>query len=516
MKSDSEKSGIEQPHGKLFNQHHLLYVIAVVVILLTGLGIRFYDLKDAPLDFHPTRQLFSAIKARGMFYEKQPSDPEGKRDFAVELWKKQGLIEPPVLERLTAFTYQIIGKEILWVARIYSILFWTIAGLALLALTQKMVDKNAAVFAFLVFMVTPYTAIASRAFQPDPLMVMLMTLSIWGMVRWIVQDNFKNALMAGLFAGLAIFVKSVVIFPLAFAFIGIVFSEKKNFKTILRSKTVWTMGFLAILPYVLYMGYGLFIKSELQSQFSLRFFPRLWIDPVFWLRWIEMIDKVVGFEFFLAAILGILLLRKTSYSVLLAMLFLGYFVYGMTLPYHMSTHDYYQLPLVPIVAIGVSVVFSKIVSSIKDIKWVSNVVVLGVLGLFMVINAWDVRVALKRNNYGNEIKFWEKMSGVFKPDDRVIGITQDYGYRLNYWGWTGIENWMSTGDFSLRALAGQEIDLQALFEEKTQGMDYFLVTQFSELDNQPEIKEILHDGYQIKEETSDYVIFDLNKRLEHN
>jgi hypothetical protein len=261
------------------------------------------------------------------------------------------------------------------------------------------------------------------------------------------------------------------------------------------------------------MTYGLLISRELQSQFSLRFFPQLWIDPVFWLRWIEMIDKVVVFEFFLAAILGILLLRNSNFRSLLFALFLGYFVYGMTLPYHMSTHDYYQLPLVPIVAMGVSVVFSKIVSGIKDIKWVSNVVILGVLGLYMVINAWDIRVALKRNNYDNEVKFWENMSEVFQRDDRVIGITQDYGYRLNYWGWTGIENWMSTGDFSLRELAGQEIDLQALFEEKTQGMDYFLVTQFSELNNQPEIKEILYEGYQIREETSDYVIFDLNNKV---
>lgn len=513
MSSIANQAEIEQPSDKLFNKHQLLYGFAVVVILIIGLGIRFYDLTDAPLDFHPTRQLYSAIKARGMFFVDQPPDPGGKRDFAVDLWQVQGLIEPPVMERLTAFTYKILGKEILWIARVYSILFWTIAGLALLALTKRMIDKNAAVFAFLVFMVTPYTAIASRAFQPDPLMVMLMTLSIWGMVRWIVQDNIKNALMAGLFAGLAIFIKSVVIFPLAFALIGIVFSEKKNIKAILQSKTIWMMGILAVLPYILYMTYGLLISRELQSQFSLRFFPQLWIDPVFWLRWIEMIDKVVVFEFFLAAILGILLLRNSNFRSLLFALFLGYFVYGMTLPYHMSTHDYYQLPLVPIVAMGVSVVFSKIVSGIKDIKWVSNVVILGVLGLYMVINAWDIRVALKRNNYDNEVKFWENMSEVFQRDDRVIGITQDYGYRLNYWGWTGIENWMSTGDFSLRELAGQEIDLQALFEEKTQGMDYFLVTQFSELNNQPEIKEILYEGYQIREETSDYVIFDLNNKV---
>ena len=56
--------------------------------------------------------------------------------------------------------------------------------------------------------------------------------------------------------------------------------------------------------------------------------------------------------------------------------------------------------------------------------------------------------------------------------------------------------------------------MQALFAEKIQGMDYFLVTQFSELNNQPEIKEILYKGYQVREETSDYVVFDLNKKIE--
>jgi hypothetical protein len=107
------------------------------------------------------------------------------------------------------------------------------------------------------------------------------------------------------------------------------------------------------------------------------------------------------------------------------------------------------------------------------------------------------------------------MSGVFEPDDRVIGITQDYGYRLNYWSWTVVENWMSTSDFSVRELAGQEFDLQSLFMEQTKGMDYFLVTQMSELNNQPEIRKMLYKNYQIREETGDYIIFDLNQKIEN-
>src|SRR3989339_594031 len=124
MKSVPEKFAIEIKDDKLFNNHHLLYVISIVVILLIGLIIRFYDLTETPLDFHPTRQLYSAIKARGMYYQDLQSAPDWQREFAVGLWQEQGLIEPPVMERLTAFTYKILGQELLWVARIYSILFW--------------------------------------------------------------------------------------------------------------------------------------------------------------------------------------------------------------------------------------------------------------------------------------------------------------------------------------------------------------------------------------------------------
>ena len=76
-----------------------------MVILLLGLAIRFYDLTDAPLDFHPTRQLYSALKARGMFYENLETVPEWQRDFAVHQWKLQGYV-------ITGFKTHIIKGKI--------------------------------------------------------------------------------------------------------------------------------------------------------------------------------------------------------------------------------------------------------------------------------------------------------------------------------------------------------------------------------------------------------------------
>ena len=48
----------------LENKKWVLY-LALLIAFGLGLAIRLYDLTDAPLDFHPTRQLHSAVMSRG-------------------------------------------------------------------------------------------------------------------------------------------------------------------------------------------------------------------------------------------------------------------------------------------------------------------------------------------------------------------------------------------------------------------------------------------------------------------
>jgi 4-amino-4-deoxy-L-arabinose transferase-like glycosyltransferase len=512
MASSNHENIIDKPTFAVFIEHRWLFLITVVVIFLIGLGIRFYDLTDAPLDFHPTRQLYSAIKARGMFYQKSETVPQWQKDYAVEQWNRQGLIEPPVLERLSAYAYQIAGREILWIPRIFSILFWFLGGIALLFLAKEIIDENGAVFALMLYMLTPYTAEASRSFQPDPLMVCLIIFALWNLVRWSRSKKWSAAILTGIFAGLAIFIKSVAIFPLAAALIIVVLMSS-GFPGFLRNRQVWVMALLTIVPYLLYHIYGVYIIGDLQSQFSLRFFPQLWSDPAFWLQWNGMISKVVGLEFFLAAIVGTFLLKDKRDRALMISLFVGYFIYGLTLSHHISTHDYYQLPLVPVVSLGAAAVFSSVIKVAKGKQWVLITVILATLGYYTAIKAWDVRVDLKRTNYENEVLFWTRMGDVFQPEDLVVGITQDYGYRFEYWGWHKIENWMSSADFALRELSGQSIDMQSWFEEQVAGKDYFLVTQPAELDRQPKIKQLLNDNYPVWQQTDDYIIYDLQNSI---
>ena len=55
-----------------FGQSKLFLGFVLLILLGLGIYIRLYDLTDPPLDFHPTRQLRSAIIARSMYYRSLP------------------------------------------------------------------------------------------------------------------------------------------------------------------------------------------------------------------------------------------------------------------------------------------------------------------------------------------------------------------------------------------------------------------------------------------------------------
>ena len=57
-----------------------LWLGLALLAFLLGLAVRLYDLTDPPLDFHPTRQLHSALIARGMYYQNLDDIPDWQRE----------------------------------------------------------------------------------------------------------------------------------------------------------------------------------------------------------------------------------------------------------------------------------------------------------------------------------------------------------------------------------------------------------------------------------------------------
>lgn len=119
--------------------------LALFLLLLGGV-LRFYDLTDPPLDYHPSRQLRGAIIARSIYYQILPNADPIRREMALSIARSTGRFEAPLLETLTAYTYRFLGSEQLWVGRAYSILFWLIGSFFLYLLARRVTNPAAALF----------------------------------------------------------------------------------------------------------------------------------------------------------------------------------------------------------------------------------------------------------------------------------------------------------------------------------------------------------------------------------
>src|SRR5215208_5072944 len=199
--------------------------LALVLVFGAALAIRLYDLTDLPLDFHPTRQLVSFIKARGLYYETQPDGVSTwELETAIRFAKLKADIEPVVFESFVAWTYGFTGEQV-WIARIYASLFWLIGGVFLFLLAREFVSFEGALVSTTYYLIFPYGILGSRSFQPDPLMILLVLAFWWIFSRWVRVPSWAHATLAGLFGGFAIFIKFSAAFFVIGGALGLVLSR---------------------------------------------------------------------------------------------------------------------------------------------------------------------------------------------------------------------------------------------------------------------------------------------------
>jgi len=518
---------------------HKWLIIVLAMLFGLSLTVRLYDLTDLPLDFHPTRQLFSALKARGMYYETLTDAPAEQRQFAIQQGKLRATIEPEIIERLTVFTWKFTGEQ-LWVARIYSSLFWLLGGIFIYLLARDLFSKDGALFATAFYLLLPYGVLASRSFQPDPLMVALILGFWWAVNRWAqsltptsyrASPNTQHAtrntqyasrisppaswlyvLLASLLGGLAIFIKLSAAFFVIGGALGAALG-RASLRDLVRNRQVWAMAILGILPGAAWVTYGL-TRGFLGQQFGGRFMPELFLSPSFYLGWADMLNNVLGLFTFALALLGLLLVNDKPTRALLLGLWGAYLAFAIFFDYHISTHDYYSLPLIPIAALALTpladAVFVRLTESAAKSR-VTRTLAASILTLGLVAVMWTSRVALKSTDYRPQALFWERMGETVRGY-RVVALTQEYALPLAYWGWTGAANWPDSTDIEYHALRGGDAAFEKTFAHLTKNQELFLVTDLADLKRQPDLQAQLSD-FAIFTEGEGYIIYDLMEPL---
>jgi hypothetical protein len=112
-------------------------------------------------------------------------------------------------------------------------------------------------------------------------------------------------------------------------------------------------------------------------------------------------------------------------------------------------------------------------------------------------------------DYRPEAARWAQIGDVLRHGPDVVALTQDYGSRLAYWGWQNAVIWPNSGDIDYRDVRGGSFDFESRFAHLTKDMQYFLVTDFDELNRQPELKQRLA-GFSVFAQGDGYVIYDLS------
>lgn len=478
-----------------------------------GLAVRLLDLTDPPLDFNPTRQLLGAIVARGMYYQMLPSADLVERDQALSFSSSIEEYEPLIFNRLVALTYLLAGGEHLWIARVYAILFWLLGGVALYALASRMISARSALIGLGFYLFLPFAIVASRSFQVDPLMVMMILVSAYALYRWAEEPSWEWAVAAGVLSGLTILVKVTAGFPVIGMAAGVILSRYGIRKHLINPQVGSMLGLMA-LPAILYYLVGLSGRSSDYFAFWTLSMWRLVLDPSFFVRWMSFVHHLVDLSLLFITLVGVLIAPRPGRPLLLGM-WAGYLVYGMFFPFQIRTHDYYHLMLVAIMGLSLAPVAEAVLARLDNQERLWQVVLLGLAVVAIAYPVWVGRSQLLANSYHHEPPIWREIGAAIPQEGDLIALTHDYGYRLMYYGWRKVSDlWPAGGDLELAALRGNTKSGEAYFSERIQGKRYFLVTLQGELERQAWLQELLYSNYAVLTQGDGYVIFDLERAPE--
>ena len=506
-----------------FLQEPFSQLLVLGVVFAAAFCLRLYRIGEPLFDFSPVRQYHSALLARG-FYEWLLSGD-------LKTLPPDGIIEPPILEVLASLAYVISSGEHLWVPRLLSASFWMVGGVFLYLIARRIVSANAAVFSLAFYLLDPAVVLPSRAFMPDPLMIMALLVSVFTILRYHERPSWGRLMVAIATSSVALLVKpGICLFQIFGAFVALMVYRRGLWRT-LRSTHLLVFTALSLLPV------GLYYIGSLQGAATGRIVPELLTTFGFWKGWLEQIEYMVGYIALVGALFGLLLFRPGLPRAMMAGLWGGYLVFGLVFARHVQTHDYYSLQLVPVIALSLGAVWDFLTIALwraASTHYVRATVV-GVFVLALALGVVEHRATIlliahqgrgeafpgtyvshaMTADYERRADVYREIGEVVNHSPKTIVLAPDFGSSLAYHG-------RIDGEFLLPESKKVVKDFAALRAEHSP--KYFIVIKrFAHYNMQVDwggtgkgkkykaLRTLLAKNYSVVADDDAYVVFDLGK-----
>jgi len=380
-------------------------------------------------------------------------------------------------------------------------------------MARRTVSRGAALVAITIYLFAPYGVVASRAFQPDPLMTSCSLLAIWLLVR-NHERSTRGALAAAATAvAVALVVKPMSLFLVVPAAVGLAIA-RSGIVGAARDRRLVGQLVLGLLPATILYGYSTIFGTLARDQWQMRFVPALLPTRFFWNGWLTQIGRVFGLPLLAAGVAGAFCAREVWMRRLLAWLWLGYVAFAVGFTYHVPTHDYYHLPFLPVAALGAAVVVDRLLSVMASSTGRARLEGAAAALACAVAVAGSVTVwpNLTTDNSAR-LRDYEQIGELCAHDARVLFLDHEYGYPLMYHSGVSGDSWPSSDDLAAEALGGASpiaADERFMRDFAGYAPHYFVATDLLSLDAQPDLQELLRARTALVAATPTYRVYRFN------
>lgn len=335
---------------------HAKNILLVMALLVVAFVARLYKIDNPVADWHSWRQADTSAVTRNyfkygidLFHPRYDdfSDVSGTGRFNPNGYR---FVEFPIFNLLHFGVKSLLPFVSLEVAgRLTAIVCSLVSGVCLYIIVRRHLGNSVAFLSAFFFLFLPYNIYYSRTILPDPLMVTLYLASLNFFDLWIKKPSAKNLLWAAVFGSLSILVKPVAMFFLLPAAIQ---AWQKYGMASFKKLSLYIFLAIVFVPFLAWRWWELRFPEGMPASW--------WLLNGNGIRF-----KGAFFQWIFGERLGSLILGKWGTFPLLLGLAVapGYFVfwflsalaYLFTFATGNIQHDYYQIPIIPALAVLLAV-----------------------------------------------------------------------------------------------------------------------------------------------------------------
>jgi len=342
---DRELSRSEDMPAEDVSVEGAVFWYLLLIVVAVSLFWRVTVLEPNPSTYHLPRYYAGMVHARMVWLHLHADErTESETEWLNANLRPFG--EPPLLETLTSFVCMPLGSIQPRVACVITCLAW-LAGGWFVFRTAELITKHrfAALAALAFYLLCPLAIVMSQMFQPEGLMTLALVVAIWMLVRFPPDQRWRRTLFLAVVCAVAGFVKPGILFlPIMGAYLGMRLGKDSLLKILFDGRSL-LFAVVTLIPSVVW------VLVFLQDRVGGKLMPAMLLDPMFYVHWFQKIDETLGWWVLVVLVVGAYAMFRRFHLALGWGLLGGYLIYAAAFPWHTATHNYYQVPLIPVVAL---------------------------------------------------------------------------------------------------------------------------------------------------------------------